>query len=502
MLGFMPEKNFTEATTRASELDAAIEKAGKRDNLVACVVVCLKERSTEVHKALRGLEFEAVSFPGLKGTPAELIKEYRQKLAAIDKQLAQARRKAKKLAQDRIKLQILADHYRNLLSREKTRLSAPETEQTILLEGWVRYRDFDKLEKIVGQFSASTLMEVEPRDDEDIPVEIDNKPLIRPFEVVTRLYGMPQHFELDPTALLTPFFAIFFALCLTDAGYGLMIIAFAAYLLSKIQGDKKLIWLLLICSILTLGAGAMTGGWFGDAAQQLATAFGWTWLAEARAAVMWFDPLEEPMLFFKIAIGLGYLQIMVGICAAMVHNLIRKEFIAAICDQLTWVVMLNSIVLFIFGRKFGLSAQAAEIFGRIALVPAGIILFFSHRQGGLAGRIAMGAYNLFSTIFYMGDVLSYLRLMALGMVTGGLAMAINVMAKTASEVPYVGVILATIVLVGGHVFNAAISTLSAFVHTIRLQFVEFFPKFLIAGGKAFEPLSKEYKHVYITSKSN
>jgi len=105
---------------------------------------------------------------------------------------------------------------------------------------------------------------------------------------------------------------------------------------------------------------------------------------------------------------------------------------------------------------------------------------------------------VFSTIFFMGDVLSYLRLMALGMVTAGLAMAINVIAEIAGEIPYgIGIIAAMLVLVAGHGFNMAINALGAFVHTLRLQYVEFFPKFLVGGGRAFEPLSKRYKHVYI-----
>ena len=109
----------------------------------------------------------------------------------------------------------------------------------------------------------------------------------------------------------------------------------------------------------------------------------------------------------------------------------------------------------------------------------------------------MGFYNLFSSIFYLGDVLSYLRLMALGMVGAGLAMAINVIAGISLKIPYIGIVVMAVVLVGGHLFNLILAVLSAFVHTLRLQYVEFFPKFLIGGGRPFQPLTKEYKNIYI-----
>jgi len=137
------------------------------------------------------------------------------------------------------------------------------------------------------------------------------------------------------------------------------------------------------------------------------------------------------------------------------------------------------------------------IFGPLALVPALAIVLFSNREGGWANRIGMGAYNLFTAIFYLGDILSYVRLMALGMVTAGLAMAINVIAKITLDIPYIGFLITIVILAAGHLFNIAMSLISGFVHTLRLQFVEFFPKFFVGGGKLFEPLNKEYKHIYI-----
>jgi V/A-type H+-transporting ATPase subunit I len=499
LAGFLSAKSVIEAEKNLSEL-AAIERIGVHNHTTACIVVCFKENIQDVHKILRGFEFESVSFTGLKGTAAELISRYREKSAGAQEELTEAEKEAKKLSEQITDLQILADYYRNLLSRQKTQLTSPQTEQAVIFEGWVKRQDFERLREIVGRFAASSISEMQVEKDEDIPVEIDNKPLFRPFEVVTRLYGMPQHIEFDPTVLLTPFFVVFFGLCLGDAGYGLILIAAMAYLILKMQGDKKLLWLLFICSISTIIAGALTSSWFGDAPQQLSEKFGWTFLDKARLKLTLFDPMAQPMIFFKLALGLGYFQIMTGIVAALIHNIRRKDYVSALCDRITWLVMLNCLALFVLGSKIGLSDKACSTFGKVAIAPAVVILLFSQRQGPWLGRIGMGVYNLFSTVFYLGDVLSYLRIMALGMVTGGLAVSINIMAKIAGEIPYVGVIIAIMILICGHLFNTLMSTIGAFVHTIRLQFVEFFQKFLAGGGQLFEPLTKEYKYVYINTK--
>jgi V/A-type H+-transporting ATPase subunit I len=216
---------------------------------------------------------------------------------------------------------------------------------------------------------------------------------------------------------------------------------------------------------------------------------------------MWFDPLLSPMHFFYISLALGYLQIIFGIGLAFWHKWSRGDKREAIYDHGTWFIWLNSLMIFGLAKAGLLPAFVGTLFGLVAIVPAIGIVLFSEREGGWGARIGMGCYNVFSTVFYVGDVLSYIRLMALGMVTAGFGMAINSIVKQVMDMGIIGYILGAVIFIGGHVFNIANSCLSAFVHSMRLQFVEFFTKFLQGGGRDFAPLRKEYKHIQVDPSS-
>jgi len=500
--GMMPAGQLRYVQDNISELGGAIQQMGETENRYACLVVYLKENTNEVQKLLRAAEFSPVNFAAMlalseaegTGTAAELTKQHEDKLNEQELLLHKHIDSATKLSKDLLKLEILYDHYWNLLNREQTKGAAPATQRTVVLEGWVKEKDYRRLEKIVSGFEASSLSRVKPAEGEEIPVEIENKQIVRPFEVITRLYGMPQPSNVDPTIFLAPFFALFFGICLGDAGYGLIMVAATVLLVKKMQGDKKLLWMLGVCSVFAILVGALTGSWFGNAVTAFVPS-----LEPLRKRLMWFDPLEKPLMMLGVALILGYVQLMSGLVIAFVHNLRMKDYAAAVFEQLTWLVMLNSLLLLGLSRAGVISADVGKLFGRLAVVPAVLIVLLSNRQGGWGGRLGLGAYNLFSAVFYLGDVLSYLRLMALGMVSSGLAMAVNLIAGLTLKIPYgIGILVMILVFIGGHGFNLILSVLGAFVHTMRLQFVEFFPKFLVGGGRAFQPLCKEYKHIYMT----
>jgi V/A-type H+-transporting ATPase subunit I len=500
--GMMPAGQLKYVQDNISELGGAIQQIAETENRCACLVVYLKENTNEVQKLLRAAEFAPVNFAAMlalseaeeTGTAAELIKQHEDKLSEQELLLQKHIDSATKLSKDLLKLEILHDHYANLLSREQTKGAAPATQRTVVLEGWVKEKDYRRLEKIVSGFEASSLSRVKPAEDEEIPVEIENKQIVRPFEVITRLYGMPQPSNVDPTIFLAPFFALFFGICLGDAGYGLIMVAATVLLVKKMQGDKKLLWMLGACSVFAILVGVLTGSWFGNAVTAFVPS-----LEPLRKRLMWFDPLEKPLMMLGVVLILGYVQLMSGLVIAFVHNLRMKDYAAGVFEQLTWLVMLNSLLLLGLSKAGVISADVGKLFGRLAVVPAVLIVLLSSRQGGWGGRLGLGAYNLFSAVFYLGDVLSYLRLMALGMVSSGLAMAVNLIAGLTLKIPYgIGILVMILVLIGGHGFNLILSVLGAFVHTMRLQFVEFFPKFLVGGGRAFQPLCKEYKHIYMT----
>ncbi len=363
--------------------------------------------------------------------------------------------------------------------REKilsSRLSG-ETERVFYLEGWIRSADVSKLKSKLEPYSEVVELYFRPPlPDEDPPVILENPKAGQPFEVVTKLYGLPIRNSFDPTLPLAPFFFVFVGLCVSEAGYGLLV-ALLSFLFIKFAKPKggllQFLKLMSLLGISTVIFGTLIGGWFGFPLRSL----------------MLFDPLQNPLLFLGLAIVLGFIQVWFGTLLNMINGIKNKLYLQSIFVQGGWLLLLPCIVLYFIPQT------KRPIWGILTLLGAAGIVFFASPSRNPFARFFGGLYSLYGISRYLADVLSYSRLLALGLATTVIAMVVNTLCQTALGIPWVGWLFAALIFVGGHLFNLGISFLGAFVHSMRLQFVEFFSKFFISGGKPFRPFELESKYV-------
>ncbi|NCN12070.1 hypothetical protein GW937_01990 [Candidatus Kaiserbacteria bacterium] len=369
---------------------------------------------------------------------------------------------------------------------------AAATRYSIVLDGWLMV---DQRAKIQATFKekrlAAVFANLMPEEGEEPPVEIKNNALIQPFEAVTRLYGMPGYTDLDPTAYLAGFFFLYFGLCLTDVGYGLALVIASGFILlfTKVtKATRSFAKLLLFIGFATVLVGALFGGYFG---------INPALLPEPLQKLQKFDPIGNPLPVFYLALALGVFQVMVGMALKIYSEARNKRLLDGILDQGPWLIMFTLGILYVGTMTGYVQLLTTEQIGNLAWVAAALILLASGRNGkGIGGKIISAAAGLYAGVGHFSDILSYSRLLALGLATSALAFAVNLIASMVVDIPYVGFIIATIILIIGHVFTLAINTLGAFVHSARLQFVEFFGKFISGTGKEFSPLAR--KETYVT----
>ncbi len=457
-----------------------------RDSKKAYVLVAyLKEDEAEVRKVLAEAGFEAFDFRDVKGRVEDELKRLQQKLEELDREEEILENRLHELARERKKLQIIHDYYATLMERERVESLSLSTNETFILEGWVIEDNWQKFREITDRFESVSVVEVEPAEGEKPPIALKNKKIFRPYELITEMYGLPDFREVDPTPLLMPFFVVFFGVCLTDAGYGLVVTLLALWLMKKMGAENRLLAILAGGGLFTIVAGALTGGWFGD----LFVRFNIPFLAAIRSKLMWFDPMEDPMKFFYISLAMGYIQILWGLLIGFYNKWKMGARLNGIANELAWVIVLMGLVL-LYVAHFSWAKWAVYL-------GLALILFLSGSSKNPIFRFFQGLYNIYNGIGFIGDLLSYVRLMALGMVTAGIAMAVNITAQLVKPIPFIGWLIALLVLVGGHIFSIAVNVLGAFVHTMRLQYVEFFTKFYSNGGKPFRPFSERHEFVEI-----
>jgi V/A-type H+-transporting ATPase subunit I len=405
----------------------------------------------------------------------DVIESSRREIEKIKARIVELDRESEGLTDRREKLGQLYD----LFSNERQKIASAgflgETEKVAYLEGWIRAADVPKLRSALEPYSgAGELYLRPPLPEEDPPVILDNPRLVRPFEIITTLYGLPQRGSIDPTISLAPFFFIFVGLCLSEAGYGAVIALLSLLYLKfgKPKGNALLfVRLLLLLGISNIILGTLVGSWFGFPIRKL----------------LLIDPLVDPMKFIVLALALGFIQVWLGTLLNLISGLKQKNYLQSILVQGGWLLLVPALIVYALTKQ--------KVAGMLALAGAAGVVFFAAPKRNPFARFFGGLYSLYDISKYLGDILSYTRLFALGLSTGVIAMVVNTLAQTALGIPWLGWLLAGLIFLGGHTFNLAISFLGAFVHSMRLQFVEFFTRFFQPGGKPFRPFRMEGKYI-------
>lgn len=359
------------------------------------------------------------------------------------------------------------------------------TRDVIYLHGWVRQKDTDRLSSLLSQVTTKEffLFSKPAQREDDVPVRYDNPKWLAPFELLTTTFSRPRYDEIDPTPFFAPAYLLFFGMMLGDAGYGL-IIALVGWLLYRGPGKndsgfRDMSYILLCSGIADVILGALQGGWFGDLLPRF---------FNITPPFVLIEPLNQPILLFQIALIIGTIHINLGIILGLWQNIRARMYRTAFLEQGVWFIIQPAAAILLI-----------DFFGWMALSDLVLNLALAGAVFGIAVLfLNKGPMGFFSLTGFLGDWLSYVRILALALATGGIAMTINILSEMIASVHPLMIIPAIFFCIAGQLFNLAIQTLGSIIHALRLHYIEFFGKFYSGGGKEFVPFKEN--RIYTSEK--
>lgn len=373
---------------------------------------------------------------------------------------------------------------------QKAREKIFQTESVFALSGWIIKDEADKVKKVLDKYNCYYQI-ADPAAGEEPPVKLKNSPLVKPFELITEMYSLPTPDGIDPTPAIMPFFILFFGMMLADGGYGLLILILCLVGLKKVKPTDGFLYGALHmgvwCGASTILWGAIYGGWFGNLVTQVAE----SWFGKTVTIPALLDPLGDPMTIMIISFGFGLVHLFTGMGIKAYMMIKRGDVAGAVFDIGLWYVLLIGLILLAVQPTIGMYVAIAGALG--------LILTQGRHEKNILMKPIKGVMSLYDITSYLSDTLSYARILALGLAGGVIANVINIMG-TLPGFNIIGILAFVLIFLGGHAFNLAISGLGAYVHTSRLQYVEFFGKFYEAGGVPFKPFKANTKYTLITDK--
>ncbi len=455
----------------------------------------------EIKELFTKAKVKEVTLPEVQTTVSEALKNIKEQKKEASKVVKMMEAEFRKHAANYETLQIVHDYFKWQKDLNETADESLNSVATFAYSGWLPAEKLLEIENSLRDKTGNKIAIVPVETDEPSPVALKNHSLLQPIENVTTLYGLPIPNEYDPTAFISIFFIAFFGMAVTDAGYGLVMTIAMLLVLKYMKLSKQLrsfFRLLMYAGILTFIMGLLYGGWFGMTPEQ-APGFLVTGEGESLKFIgQIFNPLKDPMTVLILSLVVGYVQVAFGVLIAFITEFKRGCKKVAFLDHMTWLVTLVSLAVVIMGQA-GVIGSGIGTLGLYLFYAglASLVLTQGRDKPSIVGKAISGILSLYGLVGYFGDILSYSRLLALGLATAIIGLAVNVVAGLVGGLPFIGWLLVIVVLIGGHLFNLVVNSLGAFIHSARLQFVEFFSKFLVGGGRPFRPLRKESKYILL-----
>ena len=470
-------------------------------------VIATNNVADKVEENMRSKGYSKLPFLSHR-IPDAAIEKRRNDIVDEEKKIEEAEKKIETYAEYIPKFKIAADYFRTRSEKYRVLGTLPQSDKVFFIQGWVEAAQAEGIAKILEE-KYDAVVEIE-QDDEAAPIKLKNNHFSEASEGVLESYGLPTHGRVDPTTVMSLFYVFFFGMMLSDAGYGIVMSLVCGIVLLKYKriesGLNKMLRLFFWCGLSTAFWGFMYGGFFGDAIDVIAHTFFGVPESTQVLKPIWFAPLDNPMRLLIYCMLFGLIHLYAGLAMKGYEYLKNKDIVGFISDIISWYMFITGLVLMLVPSNIFASIAGKQIVFSPAMVTLSkvltiggvvIILLMSGRANKNWGlRIALGAYDIYGVTGWLSDVLSYSRLLALGLATGVIANVINMMASMNGK-GVVGVIIFVVVFILGHTLNILINLLGAYVHTNRLQYVEFFGKFYDGGGKPFTPFKTINRYVEI-----
>lgn len=452
-------------------------------------IICKKDDKQEVTEKLNTLGYSACSY-NFDKTASELIKENNELKSSLQVKLDATLSQGLKFGVHYEKYKALYDIVGLDVEKSTAELDFVKTDSTFVVEGFTPASTYESIKSKLEETTKKIIVDsCEVTAEDEPPTLMNSSKLIRPFESITNNYSPPAYGELDPNPTMAFFFFIFFGIMLGDAGYGL-ILSLACMIVCtffKLEtGTKRTVAMFGICGISGIIFGLVFGGVF----------------ALDSVTALWFNPLEEPLTMLIFSLILGVVHLLMGYTMKMIKGFKARRPIDGILSAIFMYSLFGGIACLLLPSVIG---ETTIPFGDIAvwlLVGSlvGILLTNGRNAKSIGGKIAGGLSGLYDLINLFSDVLSYSRLFGLALSSAAIGMAFNMIGAMVFEIPLVGVPIGILVLVLLHAFNFALSFLSAYVHNIRLQYLEYYGKFYDGDGRLFAPLGENTQYVRFTEK--